>query len=100
MANIHAHQASSLTTEPISAQCGQGSSSYPEFLRLPRVGKRCPLCGLSRSSLNALILGSHPPVKSVCLRQRGSQRGVRLIVTASLLDYLHAQTDHINEEVS
>jgi hypothetical protein len=63
----------------------------PEFLRLPTPGKRCPITGLSRSALNELILGPRPPVASVCLRKRGAMRGIRLIVTESLLAYLHSQ---------
>lgn len=63
----------------------------PEFLRLPASGLRCPVSGLTRSALNELILGDAPPVRSVVLRKRGAVRGVRLIDTASLLDYLHRQ---------
>lgn len=65
----------------------------PEFLRLPPSGQRCPISALSRSALNELILGSDPPVASVCLRRRGAARGARLIVTRSLLDYLYANLD-------
>jgi hypothetical protein len=68
----------------------------PEFLRLPNSGQRCPFSGLSRSTLNALILptpenGYSPPVLSKVIRKRGRMRGVRLIVYASLMAYLHQQ---------
>lgn len=68
----------------------------PEFLRLPKTGERCPHTGLCRSTLNGLILpspgnGHKPPVKSHCLRQRGQARGIRLIDTRSLMDYLRSQ---------
>ena len=68
----------------------------PEFLRLPKTGTLCPFTGLTRSKLNELVLpcpqNDHkPPVKSVCLRQRGAIKGVRLIVFKSLMDYLHGQ---------
>ena len=51
-----------------------------EFLRLPRVGQRCPVTGLSRATLNAWILpsaanGFKPPVKSFVIRQPGSKTG-------------------------
>lgn len=65
----------------------------PEFIRLPKPGKRCPFTGLTRSGLNNLILpcalnGHRPPVRSVCLRQRGAVRGTRLICYDSLISYL------------
>lgn len=65
----------------------------PEFLRLPKPGTLCPLTGLSRSTLNALILGPSPAVRSVCLRRPGALKGIRLIPTAALLAYLHGQID-------
>jgi hypothetical protein len=63
----------------------------------PKAGL-CPYTGLSRSKLNQLILPCEqndfkPPVKSVCLRQRGAIKGTRLIVLDSLLDYLYSQID-------
>jgi len=69
------------------------TSFLPEWIRLPRSGCREPITGLSRSMLNLLILaceenGFRPPVKSFSLRRKGTLRGVRLISTQSLLDYL------------
>ena len=68
----------------------------PEFIRLPKTGTLCPYSGLTRSKLNELVLpcppNDHKPqVKSVCLRQRGAVKGVRLIVYRSLMDFLHGQ---------
>lgn len=63
----------------------------PEFVRLPKSGHRCPWTGLSRASLNELILGSGAPVKSVVLRREGASRGIRLLLLSSLLDHLHQQ---------
>lgn len=65
----------------------------PEFIRLPRTRQRCPYTGLSRSGLNNLIMpckanGGFPPVESVSDRKRGALRGPRLIVFASLMEYL------------
>ena len=70
-------------------------SLYPEFIRLPKKGK---WTGLSRSKLNQLILPCSqsefkPPVKSVCLRQRGATKGTRLIVLDSLFNYLYSQIE-------
>ncbi|MBC2594427.1 hypothetical protein H5P28_09175 [Ruficoccus amylovorans] len=66
----------------------------PEFIRLPQPGARCPYTGLSRSTLNELILPSgvnqhKPPVKSVVQKKRNAIRGIRLIHYASLIDYLN-----------
>ena|ERR1035437_732826 len=70
------------------------ASHRPEFIRLPPPGAACPWTGLRRSKLNELILPSDannhkPPVKSICLRNRGQNKAVRLIVYDSLLNYLH-----------
>lgn len=69
------------------------SALRPEFIRLPKPGEHCPWSGLKRTGLNELILPCeanefNPPVKSFVLRQRGRQRGVRLISYDSLRDYI------------
>jgi hypothetical protein len=69
-----------------------------EFLRLPPVGQRCPVTGMSRSALNNLILptpanGNKPPVKSFCLRQRGARTGIRLIDYQSLRNFILAHAE-------
>ena len=76
-----------------------GQHQRPGFLRLPRAGRRCPVTGLSRAALNALILGHNLPVKSSCLRQKGSLRGIRLVSTASLLAHLYANMEGNHENV-
>lgn len=81
------------TTDPVKA--GDTEIKQPEFIRLPNPGQRCELTGLTRSSLNELVLPTErnaykPPVRSVSLRRRGSRRGIRLIVAQSLLDYLYS----------
>jgi hypothetical protein len=70
-----------------------------EFLRLPPVGQRCPVTGMSRAALNGLILptdaNNHkPPVKSFCIRQRGARTGIRIISYKSLRNFIlaHAET--------
>ena len=62
----------------------------PTWIRLPKSGRLCPYTGLSRSGLNALILGTKPPVKSVSLKKRYAVRGTRLIHLGSLLAYIEA----------
>jgi hypothetical protein len=66
----------------------------PAFVRLPRSGTRCPLTGLSRGVMQTLVLPSDankltPPVRSRILRQKGKNRGVRLVEVDSLLKYLN-----------
>lgn len=75
------------------AGCAAVFQSNAEWVRLPQTGQRSPLCGLSRSSLNELVLpcaanGGRPPVKSVVLKKRHAMRGIRLIHVPSLLGYL------------
>lgn len=60
----------------------------PCFIRLPKPGKRCDLTGLSRSSLNDLILGPNPPVRSVVVARNGASRGIRLIPAMELINFL------------
>jgi hypothetical protein len=69
-----------------------------EFLRLPPSGRRCAETGLSRSSLNFLILPSAansfcPPVRSYSLRRPGHRFGSRLIDYQSLRNYIHAHVE-------
>ena len=75
----------------------------PEYIRLPHPGLPCPYTGLKRSKLNELILpselnGYRPPVRSVCLRNKGGTKGVRLVVYASLIEYLRAQERPTTEQ--
>jgi hypothetical protein len=84
------------TVQPVEA--GEQNINQPEFIRLPKAGQRCPLTGLSRCVINELVLASEsndykPPVRSVSLRKPGNVRGIRLIVTQSLLDYIYEQAE-------
>ena len=63
-------------------------TQHPAYIRLPKPKERCAWTGLSRGTLNDLILGPHAPVESVVICQEGASRGVRLIKLRSLLDYL------------
>ena len=51
------------------------------------------MSSLSRGALNALILGPNPPVKSASLRRKGATRGIRLIVTSSLMEYIRSNIE-------
>jgi hypothetical protein len=81
------------TSERVMVPAKGQSPTKPEFIRLPKPGTACPWTGLSRSSINQLVLGAKAPVKSVSLRPRGSLRGVRLIHLQSLLDYLYERIE-------
>jgi len=74
----------------VAGNCGSPDEEgpRPEWVRLPRSGKRCPFTGLSRSALNGLILGPKPKVASMSLKENGMVRGVRLVRLSSLLAYL------------
>jgi hypothetical protein len=63
-------------------------SPLPRYFRLPRSGKRCPHSGLSRSTLNSLILGNQPRVKSFVVRGEKGGGGVRLICGLSFERYM------------
>lgn len=85
-------------TIPVSIPPANGvhvskNETLPEFVRLPKSGQRCPWTGMSRASLNELILGPGAPVSSVVLRRAGASRGIRLIHLASLLNHLHQQME-------
>ncbi len=91
-----------LTSAPVAVPAVTASTIYPEWIRLPKSGHLCAWTGLTRSKLNELVLncpanGNKPPVKSICLRKRGAQKGVRLIHLKSLLDYLESQARDQNQ---
>jgi len=64
------------------------------WIRLPRPGARCPISGLSRSSLAELARPCErnqfqPPVIARVLKRKGAQRGVLLVSRESLLGYIN-----------
>ena len=61
----------------------------PEFIRLPKPRGRCPLSGLSRTTLAELVESG--AVKAAKLRKKGSLRSITLIHRESLLSYLRSQ---------
>jgi hypothetical protein len=79
-----------------TAKCG--STIAPEFIRLPHPGSKCQHTGLSRSTLNELILPCEansfkPQVRSVVQKKKYAVRGIRLIHYRSLIDYLNSLAD-------
>lgn len=61
-------------------------STLPEFLRLPRPRARCPVTGLSRTTLEELIREGFIPAKK--LRRPGRTRCITLIPRRQLIDYV------------
>jgi hypothetical protein len=71
------------------------ASTRPIFIRLPRAKTRCSYTGLSRTSLNELVVPCAandfaPPVRSYVKKKRGAARGIRLVDLGSLLSYLRS----------
>lgn len=65
----------------------------PEFIRLPgqAQGERCPVTGLSRSSLLTLLSQAGAKIKTRMIRQKGATKGITLIGRQSLIDYIDSQ---------
>ncbi|MBL9181602.1 MAG: hypothetical protein JNN17_05635 [Verrucomicrobiaceae bacterium] len=80
-----------------NSQTQTSPSIRPEWLQLPKSGRRCPITGLSRSKLNELVLPTQdnrgkPPVLSKSLKSsKWAKRGIRLYNVASLLAWIEAQ---------
>lgn len=68
------------------------TANLPEFVPMPSPKGHEFYTGLRRGALNQLVLPCEnnykPPVSSVSLRSAGKIKGTRLVVLASLLDYL------------
>lgn len=86
------------TFAPVSSaprlEAGKPVYDNNSWLRLPRPGARCPVSGLSRSTLAELVRpcprnGYRPPVEARLLKRRDARRGVLLISRDSLLGYLN-----------
>jgi len=72
---------------PIPLAAGS-QNELPCYVRLPGSGGRCRWTSLTRSAMNALVLGPNPPVKSVVVARKGASRGIRLVHLRSLLEHL------------
>lgn len=79
------------TAQPLAVPAANGTTPLrdSETFRLPKPKARCPLSGLSRTSL--LEYGEAGCFKLIRLRKRGSQRGIVLVDTSSFLRWLHGQ---------
>jgi hypothetical protein len=68
----------------------------PEYMRLPLPGTIDPVASLNRTALDKLTRPQQcndykPPVRSIIIRGgKGKDRGIRLISTKSLLEYLNS----------
>jgi hypothetical protein len=79
------------TAQPLTVPAANGATPLrdSETFRLPKPKARCPLSGLSRTSL--LEYGEAGCFKLIRLRKRGSRRGIVLVETKSFLEWLHGQ---------
>jgi len=71
--------------------CTEKQQGLPPFTRLPKPGQRCPISGLSRTTLVELI--AERKIQAKKLRKRGSLRGVTLVLTDSLIEFLTGLED-------
>jgi hypothetical protein len=76
-------------TELIAELNEQLGVVQPAYIRLPKWGERCPLTGLTRSSLDLLTRAQagnnfRPPVRSKLFKQTGQKSGIKLIDYRSL----------------
>ena len=89
-------------TDELSARFVQ-SEPPGEWLRLPQPGAKLCGYGLTRGTLNELILpceenGYKPPVRSLVIRKRGAARGIRLVHRPSLDAFLSRLADEQTQE--
>lgn len=89
--NAETREGEKITAQPLIVPAAYGTTPLrdSETFRLPKPKGRCPLSGLSRTSL--LEYGESGCFKLIRLRRRGSQRGIVLVDTASFLRWLHGQ---------
>jgi hypothetical protein len=84
----NAERGGELTAAPVTAPTACGADNS-EWLRLPRPRQR--LWGLSRTSWNELC--DDGKVKSITLRKKDAQRGIKLIFRPSAETYLQSLLD-------
>jgi hypothetical protein len=78
-----------LTTAPVTAPATSGADDSSDWLRLPRPRQR--LWGMSRTTWSELCESG--AVKSIVLRKRHAQRGIRLIFKPSAESHLKSLLD-------
>lgn len=76
------------TPQGFQARFDEVGAPPPEFLRLPLPRARCPITGLSRTTLEELISEGLIPAKR--LRRPGRTRCITLIPRRSLIEYVEA----------
>jgi hypothetical protein len=69
---------------------GTLARQLPIYIRLPEAGDLCPWTSLSRSTLNSLIRGASPLVRSYSVYP-GKKHSARLIDFLSLVQYLEGR---------
>lgn len=75
-------------------KCVSAPWTAAEFCRLPRPRTRCPLTGLSRSTLEEQVRAGN--IRAKKLRKPGSTRGIVLLETRSLLDFVNSLPDAVH----
>jgi hypothetical protein len=65
-----------------------------EFLRIPSRGEKCPITGLSRTSVEEIVVPSkknnfNPPVRARLRRKPGKLRGIWLIPRQEYIRYFN-----------
>jgi hypothetical protein len=91
--------------DPQIAQLEAGHPVYNPgyWCRLPRARQRCPISGLSRSTMVELVRPGprndyRPPVASRVLKHKGASRGIVLINSQSLLAYIEGLPSPVRGE--
>jgi hypothetical protein len=86
-----ARRPSNYTVKPLDTPRVRDSATVtkPEFIRYPKLGDRCPLTGLSRTTLAELVESGE--VRAAKIRKKGSLRAITLIHRESLLSYLRSK---------
>jgi len=74
-----------LTLEPLEQSVGKCEPLRPQWFRIPDA---VAVSGIGRSLLYRHI--SSGRIKSVCLRDRNSVRGIRLVNADSLFDFIES----------
>jgi hypothetical protein len=80
--------------------------SLPRYVPMPSGSETEKFSGLKRSKIYQLILpckenGFRPPVKSISLKPPGALKGKRLVVLASLLEFLaKLEAEQLSEAVT
>lgn len=75
-------------------KCVSAPWTAAEFCRLPRPRTRCPITNLSRTTLEEQVRAGN--IRAKKLRKPGSTRGIVLIETRSLLEFVNNLPDAVH----